>query len=647
MRKIKKGYLCALLGILLSGGVIGGSVLQKGIFADRLNAAHLTYSITLNTEDKIKTGEASSFVRNTAKGNPITFTATQLNVRSETQWFAQLASVTGSHLENSSPLNGIEKITIKSQFKANGGGYKLSGGASSSDLNVEYTHTSTYVESGIVTTAFEFGGEINYFKLANTSNSCGTYINEITIEYSCVAADGTRDAKEKASGDLLYKSYLNAGCGFDYPGFTANMRSSTVATEDSGYSANFHCNPNVTVSKQKAELHINENYPVAQIELAEAIDMRGYGFEFDIKFVNAHNWFIISLLDSNGEYILKHEGSGIGVDVTLDSDHPENFAKAYVLSEKINDAKNLEKDRTSEDLADVKYIEFLFNFDSGRDVSKACDVYIDNIKLNRGVKYQDDGNRTLYYEKLSKQYSLSETLIIDIKFDNPTVHSEVGINLYEESWGNYFGKYWIDKDSTHNGIAYYEDSYSGLKVVALSDGYFRIYANLSKLNEGSTQPTSYVEYLFLSAPNTEENRGTGWVDIEPIGRVHAPLEIYATNTAFAKEENCTIDFPTTFERGDGIVIAELALNDAINKVAVMVGNWDEYNGYYNIYATSTGQIDTGVTGVSLGNNKVRVSFDLATTVKSYTTVSAGYQFFYIRGNWSNVGGTVSVYFQRT
>lgn len=92
---------------------------------------------------------------------------------------------------------------------------------------------------------------------------------------------------------------------------------------------------------------------------------------------------------------------------------------------------------------------------------------------------------------LDRQYSLDETITIDIKFDN--VDSQKICFMLGETWNSYFG-YFTLKDNGELG-----EKYTGVTKTLLSDGYYRLTFDLEKLTKQSDKPLpeEYINFIYV------------------------------------------------------------------------------------------------------------------------------------------------------
>ena len=100
--------------------------------------------------------------------------------------------------------------------------------------------------------------------------------------------------------------------------------------------------------------------------------------------------------------------------------------------------------------------------------------------------------------------ALSSTLVIDIKI---TSGEETYLNLclLDSSWTNYLGYFEINYDGSLS------ETYDGVSVVELSDGYYRLTLNLSQITQKTGSPSA-ISIVFIRGDWTT---ASGYIDINP------------------------------------------------------------------------------------------------------------------------------------
>lgn len=281
-------------------------------------------------------------------------------------------------------------------------------------------------------------------------------------------------------------------------------------------------------------------------------------------------------------------------------------------------------------------------FDADKNVVDPSDLVI--ASRMKTYTAPGDGKKAVATYDDFGQIPLTETINIDLRFDTPWIHSEIAINI-GRGWDDYFGKYWVDCEKKQN--CFFEGAYPGLSLSELDDGWFRVTINLSECVASKGTVTDYVDLIWFTAPNTVGNQGNGAVEILATGgNVVTPVERNGANVTAGSDS--TISFKNKYVRDSAIVEAWFTFTtDDTTKFSVMVGNWQQYNGYYDINKTSNGTIYNGVVATKVGDDAVKVTFDLGTMDKvtgggAYPTGEQTYQFLYVRGAWTSASGSVYV-----
>jgi len=121
------------------------------------------------------------------------------------------------------------------------------------------------------------------------------------------------------------------------------------------------------------------------------------------------------------------------------------------------------------------------------------DINANTGTVLRGQKVSFNETADILYEKnLSKYYSTaSDSIVIDIKFDNKA-DSKINIMFCDYTdWSKYFGYYQLTKETNNS-------SYNGVTVETLSDGYMEFtfkLSELTKLGDGNPAPTS-IDHIY-------------------------------------------------------------------------------------------------------------------------------------------------------
>lgn len=431
-----------------------------------------TYTITVDASNKLTSQEATAkaFTRKTAMGNDIQFVTSNVNYRSESEYFCQIASgTTDRWLRNQDPIQGIRKITIVHDLKLDNCKYQVCGGYSygSYGTPIEY---APGVKKTDESHEFIFDYPINYFSIENNYNGAGTYIRSMTIEYSCMEpVEPSVDEAERLSGDLLYRC-TDEFDDFIYSGFNENLRCDEVTQNGTGYSAHFGCNAGVHVAKSKIGTAREDNYPTAVLELNESTDFSLKSFSMSARFNNAHQWFEIRMYDSNKELVINR----IGVDYARVTD---TWDTQVISRKELRD--HTEEGKT---LEDIKYIEICMNFDSFDvktiDDTKPRNVWIDNLKLvdyRNTQEFTSSGNENAgpsTFDAISSEEMFGKSLYFEYKLEGGSTTADyVRLAMQNEKWSNISGQINLFGDGTANKNAVLKDLGNGWSSITLDIGY--------------------------------------------------------------------------------------------------------------------------------------------------------------------------------
>ena len=190
-----------------------------GGLLNRAKAGQNDYSLVLNNTNKLTSSEASAktFVRNTAIGNPITFTLDQTSYTSNANSFARINA--NGYIRNQTPVNGIYQITVT----AASADYNISFGNAYGAYVVQ-SETISLIPNEVDTHVFTVSN-YSYFSINNV-DSDSIYFQSLTANYTCEAP--------VAPGDT-YVSYTFVGDEQLERGYAQGI---IAAHKDGGFVAN-------------------------------------------------------------------------------------------------------------------------------------------------------------------------------------------------------------------------------------------------------------------------------------------------------------------------------------------------------------------------------------------------------------------------
>ncbi len=246
---------------------------------------------------------------------------------------------------------------------------------------------------------------------------------------------------------------------------------------------------------------------------------------------------------------------------------------------------------------------------------------------------QDRGdvfNANTDFSKTISQKLLTGKITIDIKFISG---NEINIML-GQGWDKYFGYYKVKANGT------FSNSYEGVTISALDDGYYRLVFDLSKLNktDGGVAPDSYIDLVYIRGIWSDVN---GRIDIEPSGggsvirgKTFTAGSDFSTNLnpTVAISESISLDFKFT--------------SGSDTKVSMMLGQgWNQYWGMFEIYGNGNlGNTYNGVSVTFLDDGYFRVTFNLSqlTKLADKPAPDSYVDLIYFRGIWTTGSGYVDI-----
>lgn len=234
-----------------------------------------------------------------------------------------------------------------------------------------------------------------------------------------------------------------------------------------------------------------------------------------------------------------------------------------------------------------------------------------------------------FTKDLDKQYSLTETITIDFKFDVVSTENKAAIML-GQGWNQYFGYYDIYSNGTLGS------KYEGVSIGVVDDGYFRVTFDLSKLNKLADKPApdSYIDLIYLRPGWTV---GSGYIDINAnTGTILRGQKVVFNETNdIYYEKNLSKSYNVAT---DSIIMDIKFDNDESSKINIMFcdhTNWDEYFGYFQLTKSTTSSSFDGVTVETLGDGYMKFTFKLSelTKINKDHPAPTSIDHIYTRGIW--------------
>lgn len=238
------------------------------------------------------------------------------------------------------------------------------------------------------------------------------------------------------------------------------------------------------------------------------------------------------------------------------------------------------------------------------------------------------------------QPSLGDTFVIDIKMDINGESNELGF-LIGDSDSAYFGKFWVQ---TKGGkAAELQGNYgAGVTAAFTSDEYLRVSVVLDesviagggKTNIGDIVNFDYVQIL-------------GGIDYQTCT---ANIEIMPQKGELARGyhnlagANYTYEFDDPVEKASGIVTIDILFLDETGHISLMIGDWNNYSGYYELSKNTTSSSFNGVSLTQLDDGYIRFEFTLAslTKVNDKPLPANEFQFVFVQGKWCTTNAFIDI-----
>ena len=260
--------------------------------------------------------------------------------------------------------------------------------------------------------------------------------------------------------------------------------------------------------------------------------------------------------------------------------------------------------------------------------------YVDfNPSYNPGViRGQTFSSGVDYTLDISTPFALTDTFNIDFKF---TSEDGTYINfMLGDGWSNFYGYYRVNANGSLGG------TYSGVSIVPLEDGYYRVTVNISQLDKvnGNAEAITKINLFYIRGNWSD---AAGYVDFD----TNADVGVIRGQT-FSSGANYILDLSTPLALTETIYIDFKFSSATDTHINFMLGDgWSNFFGYFRVNANgSLGGNYDGVSITYLPDGYLRVTVVLSELTIVPDGVSAEnitkINLFYIRGNWSNGAGYV-------
>ena len=151
------------------------------------------------------------------------------------------------------------------------------------------------------------------------------------------------------------------------------------------------------------------------------------------------------------------------------------------------------------DYIDLIYVRGIWTYGSG-----FIDINSNEGNPIRGLRFESATDFTKDYK--TEHFSLTDAFTFDVKFDDPSSENVVCFMLGQE-WAKYYGYYKVKGDGTLN------DTYNGVSIITLSDGYYRVTLDIAQLTKiDDTEPDGYINLFYIAG---RYSTGGGYIDLNP------------------------------------------------------------------------------------------------------------------------------------
>ena len=150
---------------------------------------------------------------------------------------------------------------------------------------------------------------------------------------------------------------------------------------------------------------------------------------------------------------------------------------------------------------DTVYVRGAWTDINGRiDVNPPSDVTV-----VRGDRFTAGQDCTLEFK--SAPLPIDQPITVDLKFDEANSNKKISIML-GQGWNQYYGYFKINSNGTLG------DTYNGVSIEALTDGYYRVTMNTAQLTKVNDMPApdSYINLFYLSK---SRSTASGLIELNP------------------------------------------------------------------------------------------------------------------------------------
>jgi len=246
--------------------------------------------------------------------------------------------------------------------------------------------------------------------------------------------------------------------------------------------------------------------------------------------------------------------------------------------------------------------------------------------------YDPTHDPTLFYGALETPAALDhEIALFDVKFDDPDTHQEIGFSMYDGSWAEHTAVYWLDCDS--NGV-YFEGVYDGISVHMMEDGYYRVFADLARIDP---KACAQITHLYIQFPNRASNRGSGYLDVLP---TYNDSDKVSEGELFNKYKVDTRIYIEPAPIATSLVYVDVKFFSENTADHINVGYYQDSSNYYGTYTMSPDGSGDVKNMFDLGNGYYRFIYDLSETNWKKNGTPETINYIQINQKWSTSNALV-------
>ena len=458
-----------------------------------------------------------------------------------------------------------------------------------------YVDLNAHTMSGVLNT--------NGFKVYGMDAATNNYTCETLGYFSCVDAEGNAivpesDVKTDLSGNVMRYVTIATESGYTFHRFYVGITKQSLAPQVTGvgYKAEFYADEMVQaqIGNIGYDLWLENGHVVSrEAAFKNLLTLRVNHFDavnYGETNLYANVWMTIgdmTIISSDYSLTLRQMVETVNADVSAYSE--EQLQAARDMIERNPVMQNWQ---------------------------------VENLYQKEVVRGQEIAPST----DLTLPLNCSEELE-SVSFDYKVTSGSFNIALMSD-WQNFYGYFAFNAEGN-------VDSYDGVTVEPLEDGYIRVTFDMAALTKYTNTPTAVLEFLYIRGNWSD---ATGYIDNVQFVVAEVP-ETPEVNRGEKIEPgvNMTPLSNTTAEL-ESVSFEYKVISGTFN-IALM-SDWQNFYGYFAFDAEGNVDPYDGVTVEPLDDGYIRVTFDMAALTKYTNTPTAVLEFLYIRGNWSDATGYI-------